>query len=65
MFSVGCLPGALAAGGMWLLEIVMSLTVYHKLSVVSDWIGRKPAIIVGGVIFTIGAVFQSSAYFVW
>ena len=69
MFSIGCLAGALLAGGEWLKLIINSTNMFNYLHInctaVSDWIGRKLAIIVGGVIFTVGAVSQSSAYFVW
>ncbi len=33
--------------------------------VLSDWIGRKLAIMVGGAIFLVGGILQASAVFLW
>lgn len=47
VFSLGCLVGALVAGG------------------VSDWLGRKLAIMLGGLVFLVGGLLQAAAIFLW
>ena len=41
--------------------------VYNASSItaLSDLVGRKPAIITGGVVVTIGGALQSGAYHIW
>lgn len=65
VFSLGCLVGALLAGGV--LTTRQTLQLLHNILhlVLSDLIGRKFAIVSGGLVFIVGGVLQAAAYFLW
>ena len=66
VFSIGCLLGALIAGGQSLHLLLEHLTfITTFLLALSDLVGRKLAIIIGGLIFIVGGGVQAATYFFW
>ena len=67
LFSVGCFIGALLSGGIhYYCDHVTLCHVMRSLhAALSDPIGRKSSIIVGGAVFFVGGALQAASYYLW
>ena len=70
ILSVGCFVGALFAGSKLVLswEVIYIWCMIYTFTIslaFSDFAGRKITIIVGGLLYGVGGILQSGAFFLW